>query len=201
MLKAVSDIVFVFRYLFHCSFDVLVFKTSSWVTFSVISAIKASSVCTDSGTHDTIHISLALMTQFIEESINHYTLSWYSGSLHRQIIRNHDINYARQTDPCFPREWISTTCVILVLWNDRKCKYIFMFPKTIFGMTGLNNETLPHLSIISISICLETYWCSSKKPRTQLQESMSLSMTVLMASMVSLSESTFLLKNRDCNKM
>ena len=44
-------------------------------------------------------------------------------------LSKHDIFFAGSTGPCLPAGRISATCAILVF---KKCKYIFMFPKTNF---------------------------------------------------------------------
>ena len=51
----------------------IVLKASSCVTFSVIFAYRASIICIDSGTCDTIRVSLALGIRFFDISINRYT--------------------------------------------------------------------------------------------------------------------------------
>ena len=57
--------------IFSCTYIVL--KASSCVTFSMIFATTACIVCIDSGTRDTIHVSLALPIRFFDISINRYT--------------------------------------------------------------------------------------------------------------------------------
>ena len=57
--------------MFLCTYIVL--KASSCVTFSVFFATRASIVCIDSGTCDTIRVSLALAIRFFDISINRYT--------------------------------------------------------------------------------------------------------------------------------
>ena len=57
--------------MFLCAYIVL--KASSCVTFSVLFATRASIVCIDSGTCDTIRVSLALAIRFFDISINRYT--------------------------------------------------------------------------------------------------------------------------------
>ena len=62
----------------------IVHKASSCVTFSVFFATRASIVCIDSGTCDTIRVSLALAIRFFNISINRYTLT-YDPSRHNLI--------------------------------------------------------------------------------------------------------------------
>ena len=57
--------------MFLCTYILL--KTSSCVTFSVFFATIASIICIDSGTCDTICVSLALAIRFFDISINCYT--------------------------------------------------------------------------------------------------------------------------------
>ena len=60
-------------FMFPCTNSVL--EVSSCVTFSVIFATRASIICIDSGTRDTIRVSLAVPIRFFDISINHYTPS------------------------------------------------------------------------------------------------------------------------------
>ena len=56
-----------------CLCTYIVLKASSCVTFNVIFATRASIVCIDSGTRDTIRVSLAVAIRFFDISINRYT--------------------------------------------------------------------------------------------------------------------------------
>ena len=60
--------------MFLCTYIVL--KASFCVTFIVIFATRASIVCIDSGTCDTIRVSLALAIWFFDILINRYTPSF-----------------------------------------------------------------------------------------------------------------------------
>ena len=53
---------------------------------------------------------------------------WCPGSFHRWVISSQTIDNAIWQSPCLSWEKFSTTCVISVLKNDRKCKYDFMSP-------------------------------------------------------------------------
>ena len=55
----------------------IVLKVSSCATFSVIFATRASIICIDSGTRDTICVSLAVAIRFFDISINRYTPTDY----------------------------------------------------------------------------------------------------------------------------
>ena len=57
--------------MFLCTYIVL--KASSFVNFGVFFATRASIICIDSGTLDTIHVSLALTIGFFNILINRYT--------------------------------------------------------------------------------------------------------------------------------
>ena len=52
---------------------ILLKASSSCVTFSVFFATRASIICIDSGTCDTIRVSLAFAIRFFDISINRYT--------------------------------------------------------------------------------------------------------------------------------
>ena len=77
--------------MFLCTYIVL--KASSCVTFSMIFSTRPSVVCIDSGTRDTIHVSLALVIWFFDISINRYT-----PNLHHIMAAWHD-NTFRITGP------------------------------------------------------------------------------------------------------
>ena len=59
--------------MFLCTYILL--KASSCVTFSVFFATRASIICIDSGTCNTIRVSLALAIRFFDISINRHTPS------------------------------------------------------------------------------------------------------------------------------
>ena len=58
------------------------------------------------------------------------SISWLlmPGSLRRQDISSHDIDYAEYVSPGRTSGRILSTCVISMWSNDLKCKYILMFP-------------------------------------------------------------------------
>ena len=64
--------------MFLCTYILL--KAGSCVTFSVFFATRASIICIDSGTCDTIRVSLALAIRFFDISINRYTPIRYQHS-------------------------------------------------------------------------------------------------------------------------
>ena len=53
---------------------------------------------------------------------------WCPGSLRRQNISSHDIDYAEYVGPGLTWGRILSTCVISLWSNETKCKYMFMFP-------------------------------------------------------------------------
>ena len=57
-----------------------------------------------------------------------------SGSLRRQDINSHDIDYIEYVGPSLT--W-GSTCVKSVWRNDIKCKYMFMFPQKNLAHKGL----------------------------------------------------------------
>ena len=57
-----------------------------------------------------------------------YYCCWWPGSLCRQAISTHDIDYVKQVGPSLPWRRISATCVMSLWRNDMNCKYMFMFP-------------------------------------------------------------------------
>ena len=51
-----------------------------------------------------------------------------AGSLRRQDISSRDIDNVEYVDPALTWGKILSTCVISMWSNDKKCKYMFMFP-------------------------------------------------------------------------
>ena len=85
--------------MFLCTYIVPYIVHSSCVTFSVFFATRASIICIDSGTCDTIRVSLALAIRFIDISINRYTpnirkTKWYRYADHLGCIR---VNFGQST--------------------------------------------------------------------------------------------------------
>ena len=70
VLKGATYAVFV---CFEILITYIALKVSSCVNFSVIFATRASIICIDSGTCDTLCVSLALAIRFFDISINRYT--------------------------------------------------------------------------------------------------------------------------------
>ena len=67
-----------------------------------------------------LHQPVCYWNQNIPEELGQYQVRWCPGSLRRQLISitmHYNLLRAR----------ISTTCVILVLNNDRKCIYIYIY--------------------------------------------------------------------------
>ena len=60
--------------------------------------------------------------------LGQYHGCWCPGSLRRQDISSHDIDYVEYVGPGLTWEWILSSCVISMWSNDIKCKYMFMFP-------------------------------------------------------------------------
>ena len=80
-MKRVTGVVFVsntFAIPFLCTYIIL--KASSCLTSCVIFATRASIVCMDTGTPDTIRVSLAVTIRFFDISINGYTPTFVSTS-------------------------------------------------------------------------------------------------------------------------
>ena len=59
--------------------------------------------------------------------LGQYHGCWCPGSLHRQDISSHDIDYVKYVGPGLTWGRILSTCVISMWSNDIKCKYMFMF--------------------------------------------------------------------------
>ena len=61
--------------------------------------------------------------------LGQYHGCWCPGSLRRQDISSHDIDYVEEAGPCLTWGGISTTCVLLVWRNDIKYKYMLSLKK------------------------------------------------------------------------
>ena len=94
-----------------------------------------------------------------------YPGCWCPGSLRRQDISSHGIDYV-ELGPGLTWERISGTCVISMWSNDIKCKYMFMFP-----LKNLARKELTHVSLLCSSCHIHTpnsnnYW-NECNPRVQ----------------------------------
>ena len=76
-----------------------------------------------------------------------YHGSWCPGSLRRQAIINHGIDCLQWLGPCLPRGRISTTCIILILRNGGKYKYMFVFSEML-KIARVNASTVCHWSCL-----------------------------------------------------
>ena len=65
-------------------------------------------------------------TELSQFQLGQYHGCWCPGSLRRQDISSHDIDYVEYVGPCLTWIRISSTWVISMLRNDIKCKYLFM---------------------------------------------------------------------------
>ena len=61
-----------------------------------------------------------------------------AGSLRRQDISSHDIDYVKYVGSGLTWERILSTCVISMWSNDIKCKYMFHVPPENLACKGLN---------------------------------------------------------------
>ena len=69
--------------------------------------------------------------------LGQYHGCWCPGSLRRQDISSHGIDYVEYLGPGLTWGRISSTCVISMWRNDIKCKYMFMFPQKKLARRGL----------------------------------------------------------------
>ena len=76
----------------------------------------------------------------ISVKIGQYHGCWWPGSLRRQDISSHDIDYVKCVSPGLTWGRILSTCVISMWSNDIKCKYMFMFPLKNLARKGLRVE-------------------------------------------------------------
>ena len=69
--------------------------------------------------------------------LGQYHGCWCPGSLRRQDISSHDIDYIEYVGPSRIRGSVSSPCVKSMWSNDIKCKYMFMFPLKNLARKGL----------------------------------------------------------------
>ena len=69
--------------------------------------------------------------------LGQYHGCWCSGSLRRQDISSHDIDYVEYMSPVLTCGGILSTCVKSMWSNDIKCEYMFMFPQKNLARKGL----------------------------------------------------------------
>ena len=100
--------------------------------------------------------------------LGQYHGCWCPGSLRRQDISSHDIDYVEYVGPGLTWVSISSTCVISMWNNDIKCKYMFMFPLKNLACKGLKMSSAkwrpfcPYLNVGCASWCLgATQPCST----------------------------------------
>ena len=125
-----------------------------------ISSRGINSVCPKEAhpTHtQIIMVRSSMLSRF--NSRGQYPGCWCPGSLRRQDISSHGIDYV-ELGPGLTWERISSTgtCVISMWSNDIKCKYMFMFP-----LKNLARKELTHVSLLCSSCHIHTpnsnnYW-------------------------------------------
>ena len=84
----------------------------------------------------------------ISISLGQYHGCWCPGSLRRQDISSHDIDYEEYVGPGLTWGRILSTCVISMWSNDMKCKYMCMIPL----------KNLAHKGSISIITIVVSHW-------------------------------------------
>ena len=105
-----------------------ILKNQGWMILLTNQFIEAcnhnyiSSLCV------TIHIWTHNMRGLNNSSFDsQYHSCWCPGSLCRQDISTHDIDYIEQVSSCLAWGRISTTCVMSVWRNYINCRYVFVF--------------------------------------------------------------------------
>ena len=75
-----------------------------------------------------------------------------SGSLRRQDISSHDIDYVEYVGPGLTWVRILSTCVVSMWSDDIKCKYMFMFPLKNLARKGLILNNTDYLSMLGFNL-------------------------------------------------
>ena len=83
--------------------------------------------------------------------LSHYHGCWCPGSLCRQVISRHDIDYVEYVCRLTGGR-IATTCVVSMWSNDIKCKYMFMFPLTNWPRKGLTGGLMLNKRMIYVPL-------------------------------------------------
>ena len=80
-------------------------------------------------------------------SVEHskYHSCWCPGSLRRQDISTHDIDYIEWISSCHTCGMISTTSIMSMWTDDIKRKYMFAFPPKISARKGIKNAKIYNL--------------------------------------------------------
>ena len=78
------------------------------------------------------------LTRVISVQLGQYHGCWCPGSLRRQDISSHNIDYVEYVSPGLTWERILSTCVISMWSNDIKCKYMFYVPSENLAHKGLS---------------------------------------------------------------
>ena len=73
-----------------------------------------------------VHLPLTHGDQVIPVYLGRFHGCWCPGCFCHQAISSHDIDYANWVGPCLTRGRISTTCVMSMWRNHRKCEYMFL---------------------------------------------------------------------------
>ena len=104
--------------------------------------------------------ALTLNMRVISVYLGQYHGCWCPGSLRRQDISSHDIDYIEYVGPSLTWRSVLSTCVKSMWRNDIKCKYMFMFPQKKLARKGLisSPEVSCWVSVLSILRveCLDT---------------------------------------------
>ena len=85
-----------------------------------------------------LELTLTCRDRVISVSLGQYQGYWCPGSLRRQDISSHDIDYVECVGPSLTWGSILSTCIISMWSNGIKCKYMFMFPLKNLARKGLS---------------------------------------------------------------
>ena len=79
--------------------------------------------------------------------LGQYHGCWCPGSLRRQDISSHDIDYIEYVGPSRIRGSVLSTCVKSMWSNGIKCKYMFVFPLKNLARKGLKLYFFNHMGV------------------------------------------------------
>ena len=122
--------------------DVIIASCVRWVLYLVHQAAAYSQTSTPGRS---LRNSTCLKPLTCGDRVNSVWLGqyhgcWCPGSLRRQDISSHDIDYVEYVGPGLTWGRILSTCVILMWSNDIKCKYMFVFPLKNLARKGLTRS-------------------------------------------------------------
>ena len=100
--------------------------------------------------HNLWKVTLNVLGRVISVYLDQYHSCWCPGSLRRQDISNHDIDYKEYLGPCLTLGRNSITCVMSIWDNGIRYRYMYMIPLKNLARKGLNDDKADFTIITTI---------------------------------------------------